>query len=380
MRIALLNITSGGISRGYQKYLMEIIPRIANHKKVNGLLVGLPDTVNFPKGQKKFHLIKWLEMKPMKWSISGIHYESEKKIKSFAPDIVFIPTARFWRINGIPTINMIQNMEPFVPIPNNPYGEKFINWARYKIAYNSALRANRVIAISKFVREFMINKWGIEPEKIGLVYHGIKIFDHGIFNKPPALPDIWKGKFVFTTGSIRPARGLEDILYAMKYLKNLPQISGLVIAGGVSPRMQNYWKKLQKWIEMNNLSSKVCWVGILSKEEMAWCYKNCLLFIMASRVEACPNIALEAMSHGCICISTTAPPMTEIFNHAAIYYQPKDSKSLADLIRTVLNWDFQQYKQISEKAKKRVVKFSWDVCAEKTVAELVKATSRKMAS
>ena len=35
--------------------------------------------------------------------------------------------------------------------------------------------------------------------------------------------------------------------------------------------------------------------------------------------------------------------------------------------------DDNQRKAMSEKAKKRAAEFSWDVCAEKTVAELVKA-------
>jgi len=50
---------------------------------------------------------------------------------------------------------------------------------------------------------------------------------------------------------------------------------------------------------------------------------------------------------------------------------------LADAIKTVLTWDDNQRKVMSEKSKKRASHFSWDVCAEKTVAALAKAAENR---
>ena len=94
---------------------------------------------------------------------------------------------------------------------------------------------------------------------------------------------------------------------------------------------------------------------------------------MTSRVESFGMIGGEAMSHGCICISADNPCLPELFGDAAVYYPPIDGQSLAEAIQTVLTWDDNQRKTMSEKAKKRAAKFSWDVCAEKTVAALAKA-------
>jgi hypothetical protein len=46
VRVAILNITSVGMSGGYRSYLDNIIPRMASHKDVSAMLVGLPRTVN----------------------------------------------------------------------------------------------------------------------------------------------------------------------------------------------------------------------------------------------------------------------------------------------------------------------------------------------
>ena len=141
--------------------------------------------------------------------------------------------------------------------------------------------------------------------------------------------------------------------------------------------MIGYKKKLEDWIQTNNLSDRICWTGSLNEKEMTWCYQNCSAFVMTSRVEACPNIALEAMAHGCVCISTKTPPMPEFFKNAAVYYPPRDGQSLAEAIKAVLAWDDSQRKAMSEKAKRRAAAFSWDVCAEKTVAELEKAAESR---
>lgn len=49
---------------------------------------------------------------------------------------------------------------------------------------------------------------------------------------------------------------------------------------------------------------------------------------------------------------------------------------LADAIKTILAWHDNQRKVMSEKAKKRAAEFTWYICAEKTVAVLVRAVRR----
>ncbi|MCK4816280.1 glycosyltransferase, partial [bacterium] len=147
-------------------------------------------------------------------------------------------------------------------------------------------------------------------------------------------------------------------------------------AGGIDPGMGKYKRILEKRSEKLGITYQIIWAGSLSLSEMSWCYHNCSVFIMTSRAEACPNIALEAMAHGCVCISTKTPPMPEFFKNAAVYYPPKDGETLADAIQTIFTWDNNQRKVMSEKARKRAAEFSWDVCVEKTVNELAKVARR----
>ncbi|MCK4825897.1 glycosyltransferase, partial [bacterium] len=132
-----------------------------------------------------------------------------------------------------------------------------------------------MIALSRFVSDFLETQWEIPAEKIGLVYHGIDVKGEEDGYRPHIISQSWHGKFIFTAGSIRPARGLEDLLLAMKHLSLQGEKSvRLVIAGESGHSMVGYQKKLKDLAQVNNLSDRICWAGSLNENEMAWCYQN----------------------------------------------------------------------------------------------------------
>jgi len=99
---------------------------------------------------------------------------------------------------------------------------------------------------------------------------------------------------------------------------------------------------------------------------------------MTSRAEACPNIVLEAMAHGCVSASTQTPPMPEFFEDAPLYYPPGNGKALSQALQKLLSMGNDERMKISEKARSRASQFSWDLCAKKTIKELNKAANTTM--
>jgi len=375
MRIAMVNITAGGMSGGYKKYLCNILPRMADNPGVDEILC---------LGHSSLNLADWFETRPNLYFAncdsfrilrSSINVDLWKHLGGFSPDIIFIPTERFLKFREVPVVNMVQNMEPLADVnEGNPISERVENWFRVYYAKRAVKKADRVIAISIFVKEFLVKKWNISEDKIRLIYYGIDGSKNSNAIKPSKLPTDWEGKFLFTAGSIRPARGLEDILRAMHYLSSEGEKSiRLVIAGDTVPNMAVYKNKLKRWVEKHGFADRICWAGNLGEDEMKWCYNNCSAFVMSSRVESFGQIALEAISHGCICISADNPCLPEIFKDAAVYYPPKDSQSLAKSIKSILSWNPRQKEEMAVRARNRAAMFSWDVCATKTVEELIKA-------
>lgn len=359
---------------GYENYLHHLIPRLARHTKVSRLLVGMPVKNNIVEWQEKYDFIEWISLETSLFNWRYIGKGANRQVKQFDPDVVFIPTSRSWKKHDVAIVNMVRNMEPLAYDGDNPFSESIRNWLRAKEAYKSVREADRVIAVSKFVKDFMIQRWNLDPERIGVVYHGVEIPDNSNFLKPENIPESWAGKFIFAAGSIRSARGLEDAIYAMsKMPKEKIGRFNLVIAGNTNQHMEQYCRKLNITIEQSGLTSNVIWTGKLSKQEINWCYQNCYMFLMVSRIEACPNTALEAMAHSCLCISSYNPPLPEIFADAAIYYVPKRPEILAQRICEVSNWSDNERYERKKRALARASDFCWDKCVEQTVLEIEKA-------
>jgi glycosyltransferase involved in cell wall biosynthesis len=372
MKIAVLNITGGGMSGGYQKYLQNIIPRMAGHPDVEAILCTFPKSFNSQGWFDSLKNVEFAHSSPTQSLHNGIGYNLKQTLKKFHPDVLFIPTAQYLKFENIAVVNMVRNMEPFDYSGwKNPLLEKCRNLVRKKIASNAVRSSQRVIALSYYVKQFLVDKLRIPENKISVVYHGIQ--HNNSFNcvRPPVMPENWKGNFLFTAGSIRPARGLEDIIDALKHLNNENLDINLLIAGATAPNMLHYQKLLKARITEFGLQKKIIWSGSLNHEQMNWCYKNCQLFVMTSRVEALAMIACEAISNGCICITADSSVLPEVFQNAAIYYQAKNSKLLAESIQNTLAWNSQQRNEIYELMKKRAAQFpSWEETVEKTINEL----------
>jgi glycosyltransferase involved in cell wall biosynthesis len=372
MRIAVLNITGGGMSGGYRKYLQNIIPRMAGHPDVEAILCTFPKSLN---GEDLFDNLTNVEFahsslsQPLR---NGISYSLKHALRRFCPDVLFIPTAQYLKFKDVAVVNMVRNMEPFdYSGEKNPFSEKLRNFVRGKLASNAVQRSQRVIALSNYVKQFLVDNLKISENKISVVYHGIQHDESFNYTKPSAVPDSWKGNFLFTAGSIRPARGLEDILYALKHLNAEKFDINLLIAGATAPNMLPYLKSLKAKIAEFGLQRKIIWSGSLNNEQMNWCHKNCQLFVMTSRVEALAMIACEAISRGSICITADSSVLPEVFKKAAVYYPANNSRLLAKTIQTTLDWSEHQRNEMYGLMRKRAAEFpSWDDTVDKTVNEL----------
>jgi glycosyltransferase involved in cell wall biosynthesis len=302
------------------------------------------------------------------------HLVLKGALKRLAPDVIFVPTAR-WLSNGhVPSLVMVRNMEPLVaPIRGNPVSESIRNLARAYVAREACRRATRLVAVSGFVRDFLVHHWHVSPDKAAVIYHGVEEpHARGEPKAPAKLRGLEASNFLFTIGSIRAARGLDDVVRALAKSSRGSVGHRLLIAGEPSEATRSYRDRMLRLVDKLGLVSQVVWLGQLSEAESSWCYLNCAAFVMTSRVEACPNTVLEAMSHGCLCVSTDDPPMPEFFRDVALYYRASDSDDLARKLDAALSLSAVEAKAMRDRASSRARVFSWDQTARLTVDELAK--------
>jgi glycosyltransferase involved in cell wall biosynthesis len=357
MNIALVVLTGGRVSGGFAKYLDRMLPLLRARPEIEAVTVWVPPQMAGRDSRT------WPSSDPFRGFTQLRH-----AIEADAPDVVFIPTARRLRVGGIPVVTMVRNMEPLeVPFEGNGPAEMLRNIGRAWEARSSSRNSDRVIAVSKHVRDFLTGRWGLPADRIGVVYHGVDPAG-GMEGAPRQLRALGGAPFLFTAGSIRAARGLEDVLHAMP---GLPAEYRLVIAGNVDSR--RYERKIQLLARQLGVESRVIWAGHLNREEMAWCFRQARAFVMTSRAEACPNIVLEAMAEGAISVSTDHPPMPEFFGDSALYYRERDAQSLTAVLISAFEASDHVREQWRETARLRARAFTWEATARGTVLELQKA-------
>ncbi len=218
--------------------------------------------------------------------------------------------------------------------------------------------------------DFFTERWHILPEKVGVVYLGMEEpLDLSVLTVPARLHSFSEEAFLFTAGSIRPARGLEDIIQALAILSAQGCKRKLVIAGGIEPSMRFYKQRLDRMAAILDVSQQVLWADYLTPNEMAWCFLNCALFVMTSRVEACPNTALESMGYGCLCVTSDSSPMPEFFQDSALYYRAGDADDLARQVAVALEMGEKEKALLREDAKVRAGCFRWQHTAKETISQ-----------
>jgi glycosyltransferase involved in cell wall biosynthesis len=266
---------------------------------------------------------------------------------------------------------MVRNMEPLtVPCGGNTWSESLRNIGRARVARAACRRASRVIAVSRYVERFVVDTWGLPPERVGLVYHGLDTAATASGTPPRALAEV--DRFVFTAGSIRPARGLEDLIAAVPALLRAEPSLRIAIGGRADGTGRPYERRLRELASRLRVTSAIVWTGHLTAAEMAWAYRRCVAFVVTSRAEACPNVALEAMSHGAAIVSTAQEPMPEFFGESAVYYSPHDAAELA--LRLVETFSLSPAVSVRrELGLARAATFTWQGAADATIRELQRA-------
>lgn len=356
-------------------------------------------------------LSKRFEKSPEKHSLKFLAHESQKELFPFVPDaqctwvtgprltgwrrilwerrniasiaqkmnadIVFTPYQIGPHVKGLKQILMIRNMEPF-HFEAYDYSLKLLlrNHLLRRQSSRALRGADRVIAVSGFAEEQLRIGQGISSEKIRKVYHGRDAAfspDGDICEDKNHLKALGiEGDFLLTCGSFLPYRRCEDVIAAFNLCGgSLNDDIKLVIAG--SGNDTRYAETIRRTISSSPYRDRILPVGHVSKDVMVALYRRCLACIVATEIEACPNIAIEAMASGCAIISADRPPLPEMFGENVLVFSSRDVEDMGRQIRTCLG-DEMMRNEIGVSAHRRSLDFSWEKCADETYAALVEWT------
>jgi glycosyltransferase involved in cell wall biosynthesis len=363
----LINCVSSG-SGGALSYLKNLVPRLLQKCGENPdisvyLLVKRNQEHYFQEYLSYFNLVSCPDLSGYKRFIWE-YLVLPKIVERHNIDLIFTPYQIARVFEGTRNIVMLRNMDPFT---FHKYKSTFKNRLR-----NHALRAktaqtvkesDKIVAVSQYVHDFLVQNELASTESIVKIYHGRdtnyspeKELSDGSVLDSLGISD----RYIFTCGSLFPYRKCEDVIRAFSLLEDSKL--KLVVAG--SGNDGRYKGLLERVITECGLDGRVLLLGHVAQSQMIVLYRNCAVFVSATECEACPNIAIEAMSSGCQIVSSNIMPLPEIFQDAASYYRAGDIEQMAAKIRDRLG----QAATVNRRSVALANSFSWDSCADQTYA------------
>ena len=212
-------------------------------------------------------------------------------------------------------------------------------------------RADRVIAISHAVKDWLVKERAVPDEKVSVIHYGIE--PERFSQSQSDLKQQWvlEDKLVIgAIGRLEPRKGHDCLLHAMAELKKIVPGVSLVIAGH-DP--WGYGKELRSLIDRLDLRKEVRLVGFQS--DIAAFLSAIDVFAFATQSEGFGQVVIEAMAAGKPVVASKIPPLTEIVRdgETGLLVNPDNPQAFANAIGWLVTHP-EQAQQMGRRGRERV--------------------------
>lgn len=262
--------------------------------------------------------------------------------------------------------------------PGKTLGRKW--WKR--VAYDTVLKratnkAHAIIAPSQFTKHDATIHLGIPPEKVHVVYEGIKgkitpeqqqaLQDDYPAYKQQAFEQLrryspmpqLRQPFIFYTGVWRSHKNLVRLVDAFYTVRKDYGIDATLVMGG--KRDPNYPEAEQR-IRALGLQPYVITPGYIPEEALGLFYAAADVFALPSLYEGFGLVAVEALNFGAPVAASRQGPLPEVVRDGALYFNPHDTGEMAAVLARIVQ-DKQLQEQLVHNGQQVIVRYSWDTMA-----------------
>ena len=209
-------------------------------------------------------------------------------------------------------------------------------------------KADKIIAVSHFTKQVIVEKYGIDPNKIAVVHNAVYPLGQGE-----------KRNLVLFLGRLTIQKGAEFFLRAARKVLDHEQTT-FVVAG-----MGDMFPKLIKEAIHLGIANKVIFTGLLTEEEVKHIYRIASVYVMPSVSEPFGITALEAISAGTPTIVSKTAGVAEAFNNC-LRVDFWDTDEMANKIVSLLRYD-PLHRTLAQQGRQEIDLFTWDRVASKTI-------------
>ena len=236
-----------------------------------------------------------------------------------------------------------------------------VNQEIYDIEREGFHIAHRVIAVSHFTRNLIVSRYGVEGNKVEVVYNGVERNEEGLPRFGGELAIRSNEKIVLFLGRITMQKGPEYFLMAAKKVLEVMNNVKFVMAGSGD--------MMRRTIELAadmGIGHKVLFTGFLHGKDVEKVYKMADLYVMPSVSEPFGIAPLEALNHDVPVLISKQSGVAEVLTHV-LKVDFWDVQEMANKIIAVLRYPPLQM-TLREHGNFEVRKLRWEDAARKCLA------------
>ena len=245
-------------------------------------------------------------------------------------------------------------------------GDHPLEWRVYDawLLPERARRARAVITGTRYSATDLANFYDIRPELIRVTPYGVDpiFFNHR--SEDASRPPVESPRLLFPGAPI-PRKNLALLLRAMAGAPAGTRLAAasLTISGAAAAG----FAELAGLIASLGLAGRVSWLGVVDFAALPEVLSAADLVVYPSRHEGFGFPPLEAMAVGTPVVASTASCLPEVLGDAALLVSPDDIGDLIEAVEAVLTRP-ELRERLVESGRRHAAGYTWERCAEQTVA------------
>jgi len=231
-------------------------------------------------------------------------------------------------------------------------------------------KCHHIISPTEREKEELIRHYDASSEKISVVPCGVNLKQFKVLDKTQARQYLGFGddKIILFVGRIDPLKGIDKLIKALPYLRNIQGLRLLVIGGG--EHSQHEIEQLRKLACNLKIENSVAFLDLVKHEQLPYFYSAADVCVVPSYYESFGLVALESLACGTPVVATDVGDFKNIIREGETGHVVRDNipHRLADKIALLLSRPSTD-KKSAQLIRATVSKFSWSNIAEAIIRD-----------